>query len=95
MLWMIIWGFKEKEDGFEGRKVAWGGGGRYHDELTVHTICHTPVTGDTVSEILDLESSFQTAGKEPAEGSDKRGKRREDKDMELNRSDGNGIWNGQ
>jgi len=34
------------------------GRGDYHDELTVHTIGHTPVTGDTVSEILNFEGSF-------------------------------------
>jgi hypothetical protein len=88
MFWKKNLCFKEKEDGFEGRKVERGEEG-YHDKLTVHAICHTAVTGDTVSEILDLESSFQTAGKEPTEGSDKRGKCREDEDMELNRSDGN------
>jgi len=69
--------------------------GMYHDELTVHAIGHATMTGDTVSEILDFESTFQTTGEESAEGSDQRGKRREDEDMKLNRSDGDGIWNGE
>ena len=67
--------------------------GIYHDELTVHAIGHATVTGDTVSEILDFESPFQTTGEESAEGGDQRGECCENEDMKLNRSDGDGIWN--
>lgn len=41
-----------------------------HDELAVHTVGNTAVTGDGVAEILDLEGALQTRGEETSEGSD-------------------------
>ena len=41
-----------------------------HDELAVHTVGDTAVTGNRVTKILDLESALQTRGEETSKGSD-------------------------
>jgi hypothetical protein len=69
--------------------------GQYHDKLTIHAICHSSMSRNTISEILDFESSFKTTGKEPAEGSNEGSKGCENKDMELYRSDRNLFWDGK
>jgi hypothetical protein len=56
-----------------------------HDELTVHAISNTSMTGNGVSEVLDLKCTFQTRGEESAEWSDQGGEGGKDEDMELHR----------
>lgn len=41
-----------------------------HDELTVHTVGHASMSGDGVTEILDLEASLESRGEKTTEGSD-------------------------
>jgi hypothetical protein len=63
----------------------------YHHKLTVHSISHTSVPRDTVSEILDLKRSLQTASKESSERGDERCERCKNEDVELNRRNSNRI----
>lgn len=53
------------------------------------------MTRDTISEILDLESSLQTGCEEAAEGSNQRGECCKHQDVELNWCDCYGIRNGE
>ena len=41
-----------------------------HDELTIHAISHTAMTGDGITKVLDLESPLDSRCKETTEGSD-------------------------
>lgn len=41
-----------------------------HDELAVHTISDTAVSGNRVAKVLDLECSLESGSEEPSEGSD-------------------------
>lgn len=54
-----------------------------HDELTVHSVSHSAMTRNRLAKILDFESSFETRSKEATKGSDERGERGENQDMEL------------
>lgn len=60
-----------------------------HDELTVHTIRHTTMARNGVTEILDVEGALQTGREETAEWSNERGKCGEDKNVELHGSNNN------
>ena len=63
----------------------------YHDKLTIHSVCHSSVAGDTISKILNFEGSFETAGEESAERSDERGECCKDENVELNRCNGDRV----
>lgn len=56
-----------------------------HDELTVHAIGHAAVSGDGVTEVLDLEGALQARGEEAAEGRDQRGEGGQGHGVELHR----------
>lgn len=45
-------------------------GEKAHDELAIHAVSDTAVSGDRIAEIFDLESAFKTRGKETTERSD-------------------------
>jgi hypothetical protein len=62
-----------------------------HDKLAVHPVGNTAMSGNRITEILDLERAFETGGKEPAEGCDKRCECGEDEDMHLHRCHGEGL----
>lgn len=73
-------------------------GEKTHDKLAIHAIRHATVSGNRVTEVLDLERTLQSGGKETAKWSNEGSKSREDKDVELHRchSDSRGevspIW---
>lgn len=58
----------------------------YIHELAVHTICHSSMARDAVSEVLDVEGPLQTAGEEATEGRNKRRESCEDEHVELDGS---------
>lgn len=67
-----------------------------HDELAVHTVGHASMSGNGVTEILDLEASLESRGEETTEGGDEGGERCEDEGVQLHRSkgqrDGGILW---
>lgn len=44
-----------------------------HDELAVHTVGHASVSGDGVTEVLDLKASLESRGEETTERSNEGG----------------------
>ena len=74
-------------DGRIGLPLVVHVGEETHDELTVHTVSHTTVSGNGVTKVLDVESALETRCEEATEGSNQRSKGSEDHDVELNRSD--------
>lgn len=54
-----------------------------HDELAIHAVCHTTVTRNGVTEVLDVESALQARSEEASKGRNERGKGCEDEDMKL------------
>src|SRR5438552_17045243 len=68
--------------------------GKYHYKLTIHSICHATVSGDTISKIFNFKSPFKTTCKESSKGSDKGGECCQDEDMKLNwcNNDRVGDW---
>jgi hypothetical protein len=58
-------------------------GEKSHGVLAVHTVGHSSVAGDKITEVLDLESTLQSGGEEPTEGSDKRCEGSHGQDVEL------------
>src|SRR5436190_816470 len=63
------------------QRIQW----EYHYKLTIHSICHATVSGDTISEIFNFKSSLKTTCKESSKWSDKGGECCQDEDMKLNR----------
>lgn len=61
-----------------------------HDELAIHAVGDTAVTGDRVAEVLELKCPLETRGKEAAEGGDEGSKGGEDQGVELHGLEGNG-----
>lgn len=57
-----------------------------HKELTVHAICETAVTGDTLTKVFDFERSFDCAGKETSKRCNQRGKACHNDSVKLDRS---------
>lgn len=43
-------------------------GERTHEKLAVHSVCNTTMAWDCVTEIFNLESSFQARSKNPPNG---------------------------
>jgi hypothetical protein len=58
-----------------------------HDELAVHTVSHTAMSGNGVTKVLDVEGTLQTRCEEATERSDQGSKGSENHDVELNRGD--------
>lgn len=56
-----------------------------HDELAVHTIRHSAVTGNRVAKILDLKGPLKAGGKESTEWSNEGCESGKDEDMDLHR----------
>ena len=56
---------------------------RYRDALAIHTIRHTAVAGDRVSEVLDVECALEARSEEAAEGRDERGEASKDNKVDL------------
>ncbi len=56
---------------------------RGRDVLAVHTICHTTVTRDTVTEVLDIESPLETRGEETTERRDEGRETGQNEEVEL------------
>lgn len=56
-----------------------------HEELAVHSVRDSSVSGDGISKVLDLEGSLESRGKEASKGSHQRGKRRQNADVEVDR----------
>jgi len=54
-----------------------------HQELAIHSISHSPVSGDAVTEILDVEGTLKSRSEKTTEWSDKRRKNGHDEDMEV------------
>ena len=52
------------------------------DSLAVHAVGHTTVSGNAVSEVLDVEGALEAGGKEPAERRHEGREAGEDKDVE-------------
>ena len=53
------------------------------DVLAIHPICHSTVSWDRVSEILNVECSLESRGKETTEWSDQGCKSRHDEGVDL------------
>lgn len=60
------------------------------DVLAVHTVRHTAMSRNAVTEVLDVEGTFQSRSEEPSEWRDKRGEARHEEQMNLVRRIGNG-----
>lgn len=58
-----------------------------HNKLTVHTVSHTTMSWNRVSEVLDLESALKSRSKESPEWCDERGKSCKDQNVKLHGSD--------
>ena len=56
-----------------------------HDELAVHAVRNAAVTGDRMTEILNLEGPFQTRREETSKGRNQRCKCSQDHGVELHR----------
>lgn len=59
-----------------------------HDELAIHPIRHSAVSGYRVAKVLDVERALQTRGEETAERRDQAGERAHHQDVELQRGYG-------
>ena len=66
---------------------------RAHDELTVHAVSHSTVTGNRVTKVLNLECALETRSEEATERRDERRKSSEHDDVELHRHDAEGAGN--
>lgn len=66
-------------------------GEQAHDELAVHSVSNTTMTGNGFSKVLNFERPFQPRGEEAAEWSNKGGKGRKDKNVELDWGDVEGL----
>lgn len=64
-----------------------------HDELAIHAICHTTVTGDGITKVLNVERALQTRSEEASKGGDERGEGCKDEDVELHGSHLEACWN--
>ena len=62
-----------------------------HDELAIHPVGDSTVSGYAVAEVFDLECPFETGGEEAAEGGDQGSKGGEDHDVELHGGDPEGV----
>ena len=51
--------------------------------LAVHTIRHSAMTRDAVTEVFDVERALEAGGEEPAEGGDEGGEAGENKEVQL------------
>lgn len=60
-----------------------------HNKLTIHTISHTTMAWDGVTEILDVKGTLETGGEKSTKWSNQRGECREDEDVELHRCNDN------
>ena len=56
--------------------------------LAIHSIGHSPVSRDTVTEILDVKGSLESRSKEATEWSDKRCENGHNEDVEMV----SGVW---
>ena len=65
-------------------------GKQTHDELAIHSIGDTAVTGDRFSKVFDFKSPFKARGEEASKGGDERCKCGEDENVHLHRGDGDG-----
>lgn len=51
--------------------------------LAVHSIGHPPVSRNALTEVLNVEGTLESGGKETAEWSNERRENRHDQDMEV------------
>ena len=57
--------------------------GEISNVLAIHSISHSSVSGDAVTEILDVEGTLKSGSKKATEWSDKRRKNGHDEDVEV------------
>ena len=65
-----------------GHMHLWQAGGY---ALAVHTVGHTAMTGDRVTEVLDVERALETGREETTEGCDERGEASKYNEVDLER----------
>ena len=53
------------------------------DALAVHSICHSAMSWNAVSEVLDIESTFETRSEKATKGGDQRSKTRHKQQVDL------------
>lgn len=58
---------------------------RSHDDLTVESVHETTVTWNSISEVLDLKSSLESASKEAAKWTNSRGENSQSERVNLKR----------